>query len=181
MARTSMNNSRNELQMSSSKSAGSSSSSSSRTSTSAEKRDYWSTSRDDSVNDMSVGHDRRKHSNDNNLIVVEGPNRSKSSSTSSIGHHSHQQQDSQAQDMDISPGDSTPTSETSSSHPPGGSIPPSSSPGGPVLLANALPRIGSHTNQYLSSPPPNAQLNSSSGVALNSGVLNASVSIKKIF
>ncbi|XP_015586229.1 WW domain-containing adapter protein with coiled-coil homolog isoform X3 [Cephus cinctus] len=44
----------------------------------------------------------------------------------------------QAQDMDISPGDSTPTSETltSSAHDP--------LPQGPVLLATALPRLTSH-------------------------------------
>lgn len=44
----------------------------------------------------------------------------------------------QAQDMDISPGDSTPTSEqlTSSVH--------DSLPQGPVLLATALPRLTSH-------------------------------------
>ncbi|KAK0180650.1 hypothetical protein PV327_003013 [Microctonus hyperodae] len=45
----------------------------------------------------------------------------------------------QAQDMDISPGDSTPTSETliTSAH--------DLLPQGPVLLATALPRLASHT------------------------------------
>ncbi|CAH0548079.1 unnamed protein product [Brassicogethes aeneus] len=46
----------------------------------------------------------------------------------------------QQQDMDISPGDSTPTSEVSQ---PAGEQPPPSAVG-PVLLANALPRLASH-------------------------------------
>ncbi|XP_034943550.1 WW domain-containing adapter protein with coiled-coil isoform X2 [Chelonus insularis] len=67
----------------------------------------------------------------------------------------------QAQDMDISPGDSTPTSEpqTSSAH--------ESLPQGPVLLATALPRLTSHppttpqTPGKLSSSPTLTQPGSS--------------------
>lgn len=54
--------------------------------------------------------------------------------------------------MDISPGDSTPTSETSYSH----SSTPTTQPqgsDGPILLANALPRLSSHP-----STPTNSQL-----------------------
>ncbi|XP_076646134.1 WW domain-containing adapter protein with coiled-coil wacky isoform X3 [Halictus rubicundus] len=66
----------------------------------------------------------------------------------------------QAQDMDISPGDSTPTSEplTSCTHDP--------LPQGPVLLATALPRLTSHppstpqTPGKLSSPTQQQQGNS---------------------
>lgn len=49
----------------------------------------------------------------------------------------------ESQDMDISPGDSTPTSEASYSH---SSTPTAQIIGtdGPVLLANALPRLASH-------------------------------------
>lgn len=50
----------------------------------------------------------------------------------------------ESQDMDISPGDSTPTSEASYSH---SSTPTTHIPStvdGPVLLANALPRLTSH-------------------------------------
>lgn len=47
-----------------------------------------------------------------------------------------------SQDMDISPGDSTPTSETSYSHTP--SRGDGNSTVAPVLLANALPRLASH-------------------------------------
>lgn len=47
-----------------------------------------------------------------------------------------------SQDMDISPGDSTPTSETSYSQTP--SRGDGNSTAAPVLLANALPRLASH-------------------------------------
>lgn len=47
-----------------------------------------------------------------------------------------------SQDMDISPGDSTPTSETSYSHTP--SRGDGNTSAAPVLLANALPRLASH-------------------------------------
>lgn len=52
--------------------------------------------------------------------------------------------------MDISPGDSTPTSEASYSHT---STPTTQTNDGPVLLANALPRLASHP-----STPTNSQL-----------------------
>lgn len=52
--------------------------------------------------------------------------------------------------MDISPGDSTPTSEASYSHT---STPIAQINDGPVLLANALPRLASHP-----STPTNSQL-----------------------
>lgn len=57
-----------------------------------------------------------------------------------------------SQDMDISPGDSTPTSEASYSH---SSTPTTALQNneGPVLLANALPRLASHP-----STPTNSQL-----------------------
>lgn len=102
-----------------------------------EKREtYWSgpsgSSRDEGEN-----HERRKH--------LDG--------------------ESQAQDMDISPGDSTPTSETSYIHTPGGNstcsqqqqsqqqpVATQASEPGPVLLANALPRLSSHPSHLLTSP-----------------------------
>lgn len=46
-----------------------------------------------------------------------------------------------SQDMDISPGDSTPTSEASYTH---SSTPTTQNNEGPLLLANALPRLASH-------------------------------------
>lgn len=49
-------------------------------------------------------------------------------------------QSSTTQDMDISPGDSTPTSETEQQQP--------QNSVGPVLLANALPRLISHPSNF---------------------------------
>ncbi|KAB0804381.1 hypothetical protein PPYR_01351 [Photinus pyralis] len=58
------------------------------------------------------------------------------------------------QDMDISPGDSTPTSEVSYAHQNLSSQPLNLEQGsvGPVLLANALPRLVSHPLQVPSTP-----------------------------
>ncbi|XP_069697551.1 WW domain-containing adapter protein with coiled-coil homolog isoform X1 [Periplaneta americana] len=111
-----------------------------------DKRDVYWNNQSSGSRDDSDPHDRRKH--------LDG--------------------ESQAQDMDISPGDSTPTSETSYTHTPTGSgsshqqqqqpqsqpqqqsqpqVPPqvssehhnsTSSGPGPVLLAAALPRLASH-------------------------------------
>lgn len=70
------------------------------------------------------------------------------------------------QDMDISPGDSTPTSEASYSH---SSTPTIQQPNhdGPVLLSNVLPRLACHP-----STPTNSQLHftqsSGSGIGLTS-------------
>lgn len=70
------------------------------------------------------------------------------------------------QDMDISPGDSTPTSEASYSH---SSTPTTQQPNhdGPVLLSNVLPRLACHP-----STPTNSQLHftqsSVSGISLTS-------------
>ncbi|KAK7788811.1 hypothetical protein R5R35_010484 [Gryllus longicercus] len=97
------------------------------TSRQLEKREaYWAGQSGSSRDTEGESHERRKH--------LDG--------------------ESQAQDMDISPGDSTPTSETSYIHTPTGnsscsqqqqqSLPVSSSETGPVLLANALPRLASH-------------------------------------
>lgn len=58
------------------------------------------------------------------------------------------------QDMDISPGDSTPTSEVSYAHQPISTQPCSIEQNsmGPVLLATALPRLVSHPMQLPSTP-----------------------------
>ncbi|XP_063235701.1 WW domain-containing adapter protein with coiled-coil homolog isoform X2 [Bacillus rossius redtenbacheri] len=72
----------------------------------------------------------------------------------------HLDGESQAQDMDISPGDSTPTSETSYSHAAGGE---SHAPGGPVLLAAALPRLSSHPPLSLPRYQPQQQQQSAAG------------------
>ncbi|XP_067002943.2 WW domain-containing adapter protein with coiled-coil homolog isoform X2 [Anabrus simplex] len=117
------------------------------TSRQMDKRDsYWNSQSSGSRDDTEV-HDRRKH--------MDG--------------------ESQAQDMDISPGDSTPTSETSYTHTPTGSgsstqqqqqlqqqqvqqqplqqqqqLPAvSAAEPVPVLLANALPRLASHPPHHI--------------------------------
>ncbi|KAF5306058.1 hypothetical protein FQA39_LY09036 [Lamprigera yunnana] len=67
------------------------------------------------------------------------------------------------QDMDISPGDSTPTSEVSYTHQPI-SLQPSNldqNSVGPVLLATALPRLVSHPMQVPSTPTPTSRLETS--------------------
>ncbi|KAL3275466.1 hypothetical protein HHI36_020226 [Cryptolaemus montrouzieri] len=67
----------------------------------------------------------------------------KESSRSSSRKHSEENAHS-AQDMDISPGDSTPTSEVSYSNNSSQVVQEQSAPVGPVLLATALPRLISH-------------------------------------
>ncbi|KAG4068712.1 hypothetical protein HA402_002403 [Bradysia odoriphaga] len=57
------------------------------------------------------------------------------------GPKSRRRNDVDSQDMDISPGDSTPTSEASYTH---SSTPTTQNNEGPLLLANALPRLASH-------------------------------------
>lgn len=52
----------------------------------------------------------------------------------------HQSSSTTTQDMDISPGDSTPTSESEQ--------PAAQNSVGPVLLANALPRLISHPSKF---------------------------------
>lgn len=67
-----------------------------------------------------------------------------------------------SQDMDISPGDSTPTSETSYSHTPARDV---NSSVNTVLLANALPRLASHpiaTTAAASFSPTSSSLSISS-------------------
>nr|CAD7201271.1 unnamed protein product [Timema douglasi] len=103
-----------------------------------EKRDMFWNNQSGSSRDDADTHDRRKH--------LDG--------------------ESQAQDMDISPGDSTPTSETSySGHAVSGGVTEQQQHhSGPVLLAAALPRLASHPPSSLplrypgmlgsSSPPP---------------------------
>ncbi|KAF5300978.1 hypothetical protein FQR65_LT09022 [Abscondita terminalis] len=63
------------------------------------------------------------------------------------------------QDMDISPGDSTPTSEVSYTHQPALTQPSNMDQNsvGPVLLANALPRLVSHPIQVPSTPTPTSR------------------------
>lgn len=77
----------------------------------------------------------------------------------------------QAQDMDISPGDSTPTSEplTSCAH--------DSLPQGPVLLATALPRLTSHPP---STPQTPGKLNSPTQQQGNSNAPGPPVSLANL-
>ncbi|XP_071054851.1 WW domain-containing adapter protein with coiled-coil homolog isoform X2 [Onthophagus taurus] len=75
--------------------------------------------------------------------------------TSRSSSRKHSDDNAQAtQDMDISPGDSTPTSEVSYCQGSGGShqIPVDQNSHGPVLLANALPRLISHPIHLPSTP-----------------------------
>lgn len=74
--------------------------------------------------------------------------------------------------MDISPGDSTPTSEASYSHSSTPTIQQQNNNDGPVLLANALPRLVSHpstpTNSQLHfTTPSSVNLNTTSSSALS--------------
>lgn len=125
----------------------------------ADKRDVYWNSQSSGSRDETEAHDRRKH--------LDG--------------------ESQAQDMDISPGDSTPTSETSYTHTPTGrgtshqqqqpvpqaqpqaqqqQAPPqvssehhNSNTAGPVLLAAALPHLVSHPpHPHISTPTSTTSL-----------------------
>lgn len=72
--------------------------------------------------------------------------------------------------MDISPGDSTPTSETSYSHSSTPTAQTQNVADGPVLLANVLPRLASHP-----STPTNSQLHFTAA-SLASGINTSSTS-----
>lgn len=117
-----------------------------------------------------AGHDKHSNSRSSNSsssskdVLRDGATGSQHWSSRDDGDHkeprgSRKHPDENAtQDMDISPGDSTPTSEVSystSAH-----VPLEQNSHGPVLLANALPRLISHP-QHLPSTPTTIRSESS--------------------
>lgn len=110
-----------------------------------------------------------KHSNSRGSSRIRWPHESEiPPSTSSSSSH-RRRHEIENQDMDISPGDSTPTSEASYSH----SSTPTTVPQieGPVLLAAALPRLASHP-----STPTNSQLHFTTPSSVNLNTTSSSVS-----
>ncbi|XP_043285804.1 WW domain-containing adapter protein with coiled-coil isoform X2 [Venturia canescens] len=124
--------------------------------TSSDKREYWGSCSGSSGGSSREEISAREREREKDRVDRERE-RERESCREEIGVER------QAQDMDISPGDSTPTSETqtSSAHDP--------LPQGPVLLATALPRLTSHppttpqTPGKLSSPTQQQPVNSSAG------------------
>lgn len=112
-----------------------------------------------------------KHSNSRGSSRIRWPHESELPPSASSSSSHRRRHETENQDMDISPGDSTPTSEASYSH----SSTPTTVPQneGPVLLAAALPRLASHP-----STPTNSQLHftTPSSVNLNTTTSSASAS-----
>ncbi|KAJ8668177.1 hypothetical protein QAD02_009840 [Eretmocerus hayati] len=143
-------NSRSNTSSSSGTRESKSSSSSSRQS---DKRsnDYWSSSRDESRDsrqdrsDKDSGRGERERDRDRDSCRDDSHSQNSSqqsvnAAAAAAAAAAGAQERQTTQDMDISPGDSTPTSETTASS----ALGRDSNPQGPVLLAAALPRLSSH-------------------------------------
>lgn len=109
-----------------------------------------------------------KHSNARGSSRIRWPHDSDIPPSASSSSSHRRRHETENPDMDISPGDSTPTSEASYSH----SSTPTAIPQneGPVLLSAALPRLASHpstpTNSQLHfTTPSSVSLNTTSSVA----------------
>ncbi|XP_065162182.1 WW domain-containing adapter protein with coiled-coil homolog [Atheta coriaria] len=127
-------------------------------------RNYGSSSRSGSRHDKHSNSRSSNSSSSSKDVLRDGATGSQHWSSRDDGDHkeprgSRKHPDENAtQDMDISPGDSTPTSEVSystSAH-----VPLEQNSHGPVLLANALPRLISHP-QHLPSTPTTIRSESS--------------------
>ncbi|XP_033224275.1 WW domain-containing adapter protein with coiled-coil homolog isoform X1 [Belonocnema kinseyi] len=132
----------------------------------ADKREYWvscgSSGGNSSRDDVSSSRDREREREKERERERE---RERETCREEVGVER------QAQDMDISPGDSTPTSEplTSSVH--------DQMPQGPVLLATALPRLTSHPS---TTPQATAKLGSPTQQHGNSNAPGPPVSLANL-